>query len=175
MRQDWPSRSAKGLEPAGPTLSSREKEVLNLIAGGSSVPAIAEQLFLAPSTVKTHVQRLYEKLGVGRRAAAVAEGMPGTAGLTCGESWTIWSANPREYQPSRVALIGLIALLDLHRERRPLAARSLRAPSSRSTTRRGGVVVHRDTATRLVGGVGIDGIDVLAVLAVCLASGGAAT
>ena len=42
---------------------------------GSSVPAIAEQLFLAPSTVKTHVQRLYEKLGVGDRAAAVAEGM----------------------------------------------------------------------------------------------------
>ncbi|MFN8087450.1 MAG: response regulator transcription factor [Mycobacterium sp.] len=65
----------KRAEPAGPTLSSREKEVLNLIAGGSSVPAIAEQLFLAPSTVKTHVQRLYEKLGVGDRAAAVAEGM----------------------------------------------------------------------------------------------------
>lgn len=65
----------KRAEPAGPTLSNREKEVLNLIAGGSSVPAIAEQLFLAPSTVKTHVQRLYEKLGVGDRAAAVAEGM----------------------------------------------------------------------------------------------------
>ena len=30
---------------------------------------------LAPSTVKTHVQRLYEKLGVGDRAAAVAEAM----------------------------------------------------------------------------------------------------
>lgn len=62
-------------EPAGPALSAREREVLGLIASGRSIPAIAEQLFLAPSTVKTHVQRLYEKLGVGDRAAAVAEAM----------------------------------------------------------------------------------------------------
>ena len=62
-------------EPAGPVLSPREREVLNLIAKGSSIPAIAAELFLAPSTVKTHVQRLYEKLGVSDRAAAVAEAM----------------------------------------------------------------------------------------------------
>ncbi|WP_431237996.1 response regulator [Mycolicibacterium aichiense] len=61
--------------PSGPSLSSREREVLGMIAGGRSIPAIAEELFLAPSTVKTHVQRLYEKLGVGDRAAAVAEAM----------------------------------------------------------------------------------------------------
>jgi two-component system nitrate/nitrite response regulator NarL len=58
-----------------PTLSPREREVLKLIAEGGSIPAMAKQLFLAPSTVKTHVQRLYEKLGVGDRAAAVAEAM----------------------------------------------------------------------------------------------------
>ena len=62
-------------EPTGPTLSAREREVLNLIAEGNSIPMIAKQLFLAPSTVKTHVQRLYEKLGVSDRAAAVAEAM----------------------------------------------------------------------------------------------------
>ncbi|MCV7175035.1 response regulator [Mycolicibacterium sphagni] len=62
-------------EPSGPSLSSREREVLNMIALGRTIPAIAEALFLAPSTVKTHVQRLYEKLGVGDRAAAVAEAM----------------------------------------------------------------------------------------------------
>ncbi len=62
-------------EPAGPTLSAREREVLKLISEGGSIPMIAKQLFLAPSTVKTHVQRLYEKLGVGDRAAAVAEAM----------------------------------------------------------------------------------------------------
>lgn len=62
-------------EPDAPTLSPREREVLVLIAGGASIPAMAKELFLAPSTVKTHVQRLYEKLGVSDRAAAVAEAM----------------------------------------------------------------------------------------------------
>ena len=58
-----------------PTLSPREREVLVMIAAGRSIPAMAKELFLAPSTVKTHVQRLYEKLGVSDRAAAVAEAM----------------------------------------------------------------------------------------------------
>ncbi|MGV0794812.1 response regulator [Mycolicibacterium sp. XJ1819] len=62
-------------EPEGPMLSPREREVLRLIAAGSSVPAMAKELYLAPSTVKTHVQRLYEKLGVNDRGAAVAEAM----------------------------------------------------------------------------------------------------
>ncbi|WP_191987526.1 response regulator [Mycobacteroides salmoniphilum] len=65
----------KRAQPAGPSLSAREREVLRMIADGLTVPTIAKQLFLAPSTVKTHVQRLYEKLGVGDRAAAVAEAM----------------------------------------------------------------------------------------------------
>lgn len=62
-------------EPDGPVLSPREREVLTLIAAGSSIPAMAKELYLAPSTVKTHVQRLYEKLGVSDRGAAVAEAM----------------------------------------------------------------------------------------------------
>lgn len=62
-------------EPEGPSLSPREREVLALIAAGRSIPAMAKELFLAPSTVKTHVQRLYEKLGVSDRGAAVAEAM----------------------------------------------------------------------------------------------------
>jgi two-component system, NarL family, nitrate/nitrite response regulator NarL len=65
----------KRAEPEGPVLSPREREVLKLIAAGSSIPAMAKELFLAPSTVKTHVQRLYEKLGVNDRGAAVAEAM----------------------------------------------------------------------------------------------------
>ncbi|TLQ47790.1 response regulator transcription factor [Streptomyces marianii] len=56
-------------------LSEREQQVLRAFAEGKSVPQIAEELFLAPSTVKTHTQRLYEKLDVGDRAAAVAEAM----------------------------------------------------------------------------------------------------
>jgi two-component system nitrate/nitrite response regulator NarL len=62
-------------EPSGPVLSAREREVLSRIARGQSIPAIAADLYVAPSTVKTHVQRLYEKLGVSDRAAAVAEAM----------------------------------------------------------------------------------------------------
>jgi two-component system, NarL family, nitrate/nitrite response regulator NarL len=62
-------------EPDVPVLSPREREVLKLIANGRSIPAIAKELYLAPSTVKTHVQRLYEKLGVSDRAAAVAAAM----------------------------------------------------------------------------------------------------
>jgi two-component system nitrate/nitrite response regulator NarL len=62
-------------EPTGPVLSAREREVLGHIAEGMSIPAMGKVMFLAPSTVKTHVQRLYEKLGVSDRAAAVAEAM----------------------------------------------------------------------------------------------------
>jgi len=58
-----------------PILSEREREVLRGFARGLSIPQIANELFLGASTVKTHTQRLYEKLGVSDRAAAVAEGM----------------------------------------------------------------------------------------------------
>ncbi|WP_111766070.1 response regulator [Nakamurella deserti] len=60
---------------SAPVLSEREREVLVGFAQGKSIPAIAGELYLAPSTVKTHTQRLYEKLGVSDRAAAVAEAM----------------------------------------------------------------------------------------------------
>lgn len=58
-----------------PDLTPRESEVLRMIAEGLSAPQIARQIQLSPTTVKTHLHRLYEKLGVSDRAAAVAEGM----------------------------------------------------------------------------------------------------
>jgi two-component system, NarL family, nitrate/nitrite response regulator NarL len=58
-----------------PALTKREQEILHLIAAGKGLPEIAEQLYLGLTTVKTHVQHLYEKLGVSDRAAAVATGM----------------------------------------------------------------------------------------------------
>ena len=58
-----------------PVLTVREQEILRLIADGKSLPVIAKQLFLGVTTVKTHVQHLYEKLGVSDRAAAVAVAM----------------------------------------------------------------------------------------------------
>lgn len=60
---------------ARPRLSDREHEVLRLIAEGLSAPEIGERIHLSTATVKTHLQHLYEKLGVSERAAAVAEGM----------------------------------------------------------------------------------------------------
>ena len=60
---------------AAPVLSERERQVLEGFARGLSIPDLAAELYLGASTVKTHTQRLYEKLGVSDRAAAVAEGM----------------------------------------------------------------------------------------------------
>jgi two-component system, NarL family, nitrate/nitrite response regulator NarL len=56
-------------------LTAREQEVVRMMADGLSVPQIASRLHLAPSTVKSHVQNLYEKLKVSDRGAAVAEAM----------------------------------------------------------------------------------------------------
>lgn len=58
-----------------PALTPREQEILHLIAAGKSLPEIAKELYLGLTTVKTHVQHLYEKLGVSDRAAAVATAM----------------------------------------------------------------------------------------------------
>jgi two-component system, NarL family, nitrate/nitrite response regulator NarL len=57
------------------TLSPREREVLRLAAEGHSASQIANRLVIEPSTVKSHLHNIYEKLGVSGRAAAVAEGM----------------------------------------------------------------------------------------------------
>jgi two-component system nitrate/nitrite response regulator NarL len=56
-------------------LTPREDEILRHTADGMSAPDIARQLHLGTTTVKTHLQRVYEKLGVSDRAAAVAEAM----------------------------------------------------------------------------------------------------
>jgi two-component system, NarL family, nitrate/nitrite response regulator NarL len=62
-------------QPSAPALTPRELDVLKGFARGLSIPQLAAELFVAPSTVKTHTQRLYEKLGVSDRAAAVAAAM----------------------------------------------------------------------------------------------------
>jgi two-component system nitrate/nitrite response regulator NarL len=58
-----------------PLISERERQTLVLIAEGLSAPEIGRTLHLSTSTVKTHLQHVYEKLGVSERAAAVAEAM----------------------------------------------------------------------------------------------------
>jgi len=54
-------------------LTPRECEILDLLASGRSNKELARSLGISPNTVKTHVARLYEKLGVDRRIRAVEE------------------------------------------------------------------------------------------------------
>ncbi len=59
------------MRPTGPQLSPREKEVLNLLAEGLGVSAISRRLFISESTAKTHISKIYDKLGAANRAQAI--------------------------------------------------------------------------------------------------------
>ncbi len=59
------------MTPAGPQLTQREAEVLSLLARGFSVSAIARSIFVSDSTAKTHISKIYEKLGASNRADAI--------------------------------------------------------------------------------------------------------
>ncbi|WPW31518.1 response regulator transcription factor [Streptomyces atratus] len=56
------------------SLSGREREVLELVAKGTSNREIAAELFISEATVKTHLTHIFAKLGAKDRAAAVAAG-----------------------------------------------------------------------------------------------------
>jgi len=56
------------------TITRRELEILELIAGGLSNREIAEKLFVSENTVKTHSSRLFDKLSARRRTQAVQVG-----------------------------------------------------------------------------------------------------
>jgi LuxR family maltose regulon positive regulatory protein len=58
-------------QPLVDPLSERELEVLQLLAGGLSNPEIAEQLYIAVSTVRSHCKSIYGKLDVHSRWDAV--------------------------------------------------------------------------------------------------------
>jgi len=53
-------------------LTDREREVLDIVAGGASNAAVAEVLVVSPATVKKHLDNIYAKLGVGSRTAAAS-------------------------------------------------------------------------------------------------------
>lgn len=59
------------MDPSGPQLSAREREVLSLLAEGLGVSAIARRLYVSESTAKTHISKIYEKLGAGNRAQVI--------------------------------------------------------------------------------------------------------
>ncbi len=66
---------AKERDRKAETLTTREVEVLQLLAFGHTNKDIADQLFISPDTVKTHLEHIFEKLGASDRTAAVAEAL----------------------------------------------------------------------------------------------------
>lgn len=57
------------------SLTNREREILALLADGLGNKQIAARLGISPNTVKTHLELLFEKIGVSSRAEAVATGV----------------------------------------------------------------------------------------------------
>jgi DNA-binding NarL/FixJ family response regulator len=62
---------AGAAKPVPPALTRRETEILALIGRGLSNPQIAEALLITEATVKKAINRLYRKLGIKDRTAAI--------------------------------------------------------------------------------------------------------
>ena len=73
-----PSSQAEPL----PQLSDREREVLDLIARGSSNPEIARRLYISEKTVRNHVSNIFTKLQVANRSAAIVRAREAGLGVT---------------------------------------------------------------------------------------------
>jgi two-component system nitrate/nitrite response regulator NarL len=72
LRRSAPRPLPRRLDESEPNLTTREREVLGLLASGKSQKQISAQLFISPNTVATHIQRILSKLGVHSRTEAVA-------------------------------------------------------------------------------------------------------
>ena len=56
-----------GADAQAERLSAREREIAQAYAGGASYRQIADRLFIAPTTVRTHISTIYRKLGVSTK------------------------------------------------------------------------------------------------------------
>jgi DNA-binding CsgD family transcriptional regulator len=74
-RAAWGVPSAVPHPPGDETLTDREQEVLQWLSSGKTDRDIAQILAISPRTVHKHLQRIYEKLGVETRTAAVMRAM----------------------------------------------------------------------------------------------------
>ena len=70
-----PEAMMRRMSSASPRLSDRERQVLELLADGLGVSAIAGKLYISESTAKTHIAKVYEKLGAANRAQALVAAM----------------------------------------------------------------------------------------------------
>lgn len=70
-----PEAMMRRMSSTTPRLSDRERQVLDLLADGLGVATIAANLYISESTAKTHIAKVYEKLGAGNRAQALVAAM----------------------------------------------------------------------------------------------------
>lgn len=70
-----PEAMMRRMSSTTPRLSDRERQVLGLLADGHGVAAISGQLYISESTAKTHIAKVYEKLGAANRAQALVAAM----------------------------------------------------------------------------------------------------
>jgi LuxR family maltose regulon positive regulatory protein len=90
LLSQWDARCA-GSPPAQPssrvsdTLTARERDILAMISQGLSNKGIARTLQISPETVKSHVKRIFSKLAVSTRTAAVSR----AGSLAPGDSGTL--------------------------------------------------------------------------------------
>ena len=68
----WRSRWSAPTFPAVCGLTAREREILQTVADGATNREIADQLWISPHTVRTHLQHIFEKLDVSTRTEAAA-------------------------------------------------------------------------------------------------------
>ena len=69
--QDLAGAMRRRMAAPAVSLTPRENEILQLLGRGSSVAQIASELYISQSTAKTHMSKLYDKLGAGNRTQAV--------------------------------------------------------------------------------------------------------
>ena len=69
--QDLAGAMRRRMQAPAVQLTPRESEILQLLGDGSSVAQIAGALYISQSTAKTHMSKLYDKLGAGNRTQAV--------------------------------------------------------------------------------------------------------
>ncbi|MFL6107519.1 MAG: response regulator [Marmoricola sp.] len=70
-----PEAMMRRMSSSSPRLSDRERQVLDLLADGLGVAAIAAKLYISESTAKTHIAKVYDKLGAANRAQALVAAM----------------------------------------------------------------------------------------------------
>lgn len=69
--QDLAGAMRRRMQAPAVRLTPREDQILQLLGSGASIAVVASTLFISQSTAKTHMAKLYDKLGAGNRTQAV--------------------------------------------------------------------------------------------------------